>query len=139
MNAKALKVAYILVMLSCLVIALTGCGSSSSSDSTPVASTVQVVDCSTVTSAATVTATASNTFSPQTVTVAPNGVVKWISASNVAHTVTSGTAGTANGLFNQNLSASGSSVCLKFTTAGTFNYYCTFHYTMGMTGTVTVQ
>jgi plastocyanin len=73
-------------------------------------------------------------------------VVRWISASTLAHTVTSGivtggtvTTATPDGKFDQPLNTLGSSVCLKFTEAGTYNYYCTPHYSMGMKGIVTVQ
>ncbi len=56
----------------------------------------------------------------------------------ITHSVTSGSPpGTPDGMFDQTLIPS-QSVCLKFTTAGTYNYYCKFHYTLGMTGSVTV-
>ncbi len=128
------------VLLSILCLVLAGCGGGSSDGDNAGTSSVTVVDCSTVISAATVTATATPSFSPQNVSISVNGVVRWISASNLAHTVTSGTSpATADGKFDQPLNTNGSSVCLKFTTAGTYNYYCTFHYAMGMTGVVTVQ
>jgi plastocyanin len=129
------------VLLSIICLALAGCGGGSSGGDNAVTSSVEVVDCSTVISATTVTATSTNTFNPQNAPpISVNGVVRWISASNLAHTVTSGTSPTtADGKFDQPLNNNGSSVCLKFTTAGTYNYYCTFHYAMGMTGVVTVQ
>lgn len=100
---------------------------------------VEVVDCAAVASSTTVTATSSNTFNPSTVTIAANSVVKWISASNVPHTVTSGTSGVPDGMFDESLPSNGSSVCLRFAAAGTYAYYCTPHWSMGMTGSVTVQ
>ncbi len=119
---------------------LAGCGGGGGGDNAATSS-VEVVDCSTVTPAATVTATSTNTFNPQNAPpIAVNGVVRWISASNLAHTVTSGTSPAAeDGKFDQPLNTNGSSVCLKFTAAGTYNYFCTFHYAMGMTGVITVQ
>ena len=128
------------VLLSIMCLVLAGCGGGSSGGDNAVASSVEVVDCSTVISATTVTATPTPSFSPQNVSISVNGVVRWISASNLAHTVTSGTSPTtADGKFDQPLNTNGSSVCLKFTTAGTYNYHCTFHYASGMTGVVTVQ
>jgi len=127
------------VLLSILCLGLAGCGSSSSNNAAPAPAAVTVVDCSTVTSAATVTATSSNTFVPQNVTIAVNDVVRWISASNITHTVTSGTAPPTDGKFDEKLTSNGSTVCLKFGEAGTYNYYCTPHYSMGMIGVVTVQ
>jgi plastocyanin len=118
---------------------LFSCGHGGSSSSEPATTTtVQVVDCATATAAATVTATASNTFTPGSVSVPVNGVVKWTTSSNVDHTVTSGTGGTADGKFNHTLNP-GTTVCLQFTTAGSYSYYCIYHYSMGMVGSVTVQ
>jgi plastocyanin len=126
------------VLLSIMCLALVGCGGGSSGDSGATASVV-VVDCSTVTSAATVTATSGVKFNPQNVPISVNGVVRWINADIQDHTVTSGTAPTSDGKFDQPLNISGPSVCLQFTAAGTYNYYCTYHYMVGMTGVVTVQ
>jgi len=146
MKTKILSVCHLGVLLSIICLVLAGCGSSSSDSAAPAPSTVTVVDCSTITSAATVTATSSNTFSPQNVTIAVNDVVRWISASNIPHTVTSGivtggtmTTATPDGKFNEPLNSNGSSVCLRFTAGGTYNYYCTYHYMSGMTGIITVQ
>jgi plastocyanin len=129
------------VLLSILCLALVGCGGGGGDGGSAVTSSVTVVDCSTVVSAATVTALIS-TFSPATVTIQVNNVVRWISDSNLLHTVTSGTAtsttATPDGQFNSTLSTKGSTVCLKFAEAGAYNYYCTQHYMFGMTGVVTV-
>ena len=126
------------MLLSVICLVLAGCGSSSD-DSGTTPSTVTVVDCSTITSAVTVTATPQYAFTPSSVTIPVNNVVRWISDSNLAHTVTSGTGPPTDGKFDQPLTTNGSTVCLQFTVAGTYNYYCTPHYSMGMTGIVTVQ
>jgi plastocyanin len=127
----------VLVGIICLVIA--GCGGSSSGGSSGTSSQdVAVVDCSIVTPAATIQATQNNNFSPSTQTISANDVVQWTSASTTNHTVTSGTSpSTADGKFDQPLDP-GTSVCLKFTVAGTYNYYCSFHYPL-MVGVITVQ
>jgi plastocyanin len=127
------------------IVASNAYGSTTAGPSHFTTSSVEVVDCSTVISATTVTATAQNTFNPQNVNISVNDVVKWIRASALLHTVTSGivtggtvTTATPDGKFDQSLSTNGSTVCLKFTVAGTYNYYCSQHYMVGMTGVVTV-
>lgn len=130
------KVSSLGVLLSIICLALAGCGSSSDDNGGTTPGPVTVVDCSTATVAATVTATSSNTFDSNNVTIPVNSVVRWFSASATVHTVTSGTQPNADGKFDQPLNP-GSSVCLQFTEAGTFNYYCIYH--NGMTGVIAVQ
>jgi plastocyanin len=127
------------LLLSIVCLVPVGCGGGSSGGDNAGTAPVAVVDCSTVTSAATVTATSAVKFNPQNVTISVNNVVRWINADIQDHTVTSGTAPTSDGKFNQPLNTSGPSVCLQFNAAGTYNYYCTYHYQMGMTGIITVQ
>jgi plastocyanin len=127
------------------VVASNAYGSTTAGPSHFTTTAVEVVNCSTVISAVTVTAEGTLKFNPDTVTIAANDVVRWISASTLAHTVTSGivtggttTTATPDGKFDQPINTLGSSVCLKFTAAGTYNYYCTHHFMEGMTGIVTV-
>ncbi len=115
-----------------------GYGGGSSSMPPAATSTVQVVACSSVTPAVTVLATDALVFSPSAVHVPVGGVVMWTNNGMMTHSVTSGTGGTPDGQFDQNPLGASSSVCLKFTAAGTFNYFCRYHYTSGMTGSVTV-
>ena len=131
------------VLLSIMCLALVGCGGGGGGDNAATSS-VAVVDCSTVISATTVTATSQAKFNPQNVPISVNGVVRWITADPVQdHTVTSGTASsttaTPDGKFNELLNINGPPVCLQFTAAGTYNYYCAYHYNVGMIGVVTVQ
>ncbi len=103
----------------------------------PATSTVQVVPCSSVTPSVTVSIT-EYMFTGSAVHAPIGGVVMWTNNGTMEHSVTSGApAGTPNGLFDQTLTP-GQSVCFKFTTGGTFNYYCKFHFTLGMIGSVTV-
>ena len=147
MNAKIRGINALVVSLGLCCLVLMGCGSSSSSDSAAPAASVVVVDCAMVTSAETVTVPfGMTTFSPSSVTISVNDVVQWYNASALNHTVTSGivtggttTTATPDGKFDEALAPNGTTVCLQFTTAGTYNYYCTPHYAMGMTGVVTVQ
>jgi plastocyanin len=72
-----------------------------------------------------------------TTTIKAGDTVQWNFMDSVAHTTTSGNCCTANGLWDSGIKSSGS-FTHKFSTAGTFPYFCTVHGTM-MTGTVTVN
>ena len=79
-------------------------------------------------------------FSPTSLTVAAGTTVTWENGDGIAHTVTSATGSTDT--YDMGL-ASGT-VSHKFTTAGTYNYYCKNHGfngtpPTGMHGTITVQ
>jgi plastocyanin len=75
-------------------------------------------------------------FSPASIAVTVNTVVKWTNADSILHTVTS-TAVPLDGTFDAQVNPR-ASVCFKFTSAGTFNYHCSIHPTT-MIGVVTVQ
>ena len=81
-----------------------------------------------------VTATATDTFNPSTVTIAPGGTVTWTFVPAREHNVTftgnappGGTIGTT----------SNTTVSRTFPNAGSYPYTCTLH--SGMNGTVNVQ
>ncbi len=76
-------------------------------------------------------------FSPQSITAAVNSIVKWTNNGPSTHTVT-GTTVPANGAFDSSHVSAGTSVCFKFTAAGTYNYHCSIHPSL-MTGSVTIQ
>ena len=82
--------------------------------------------------AASVAATASNQFTPSTVTVTRNGTVTWTFAA--LHNVTFDTQGAPGNIADK---ATGSA-SLTFPTAGTYAYHCTIHGT-SMNGSVVVQ
>lgn len=103
--------------------AIAACGGSSTSPSQ---------DCGSSGAAANVTATSSNSFSSDHVTINAGQSVCWKNNAGFAHTVTSNTAG----LFNQALN-DGQIFVHAFPTAGVYLYHCTIH--AGMAGTVTVQ
>jgi len=71
-------------------------------------------------------------YSPPTVTVQVGDTVNWINADDVAHTATD-----ADGSFDTEVIAPGTSVSVLFDTAGTSSYACTIH--PQMTGTVVVE
>lgn len=104
------------------------------------AATVQVVACpaSGTTTDISIVSVALG-FSPSSVGPLPvNTTVKWTNVDTMTHTVTS-TSVPLYGTFNETVNP-GTSVCLKFTSAGTFNYHCSIpsHSTMP-TGVVIVQ
>ena len=79
-----------------------------------------------------------STFNPSTVSVRPGGTVTWTNAGPVQHTITPTNAGQTGAWPSRTLPAQqGATFSHTFTTAGTFNYFCTIH--SGMTGTVRVE
>lgn len=82
---------------------------------------------------ATVQATASNSFTPSPVAIAPGGTVKF-EFGTVAHTVVFSQ---VSGAPADIPSTTGATVDRVFGTAGTFNYHCTIH--PGMAGSVVVS
>ena len=70
-------------------------------------------------------------FSPQSLTITVGTTVTWTNEDTVTHSVTANTQ-----IFNAFIDP-GKSVSFTFTTAGTYQYYCTPH--PDMTGTIVVQ
>jgi len=86
-------------------------------------------------------------FAPANLTIAVGDTVRWVWGSG-GHSVVSGTNGTANGKFcspsdsgcdNPPLSNMGATYEHTFGQAGNFPYYCSVHFSLGMTGTIKVQ
>ena len=115
-------------LLLSLLFLLASCGGGGSSGAPP--SPVQGVACGTA--SATVAALATS-FSPTGVTISVNQIVQWNNNSGFNHTVTRTTGGTFDVALNN-----GTSVCLKFTAVGVYDYYCTIHGPT-MDGSVTVS
>jgi plastocyanin len=104
-----------------------GCGSSSSTPSTPTTNT-----------SADVTITiqgnrGNQSFAPEPATMRVGQSVAWRNADSVTHNATQD----GNRFATSNLGAGATSSPLAMTTAGTFTYRCTIH--PGMVGTLTVQ
>ena len=87
------------------------------------------------------------TFAPARLTIAVGDTVRWVWGS-AGHSVVSGMGGNADGMFcspsdtmcdDPPLSSQGATYEHTFTQAGTFRYYCSVHFQLGMTGTVEVQ
>ena len=77
---------------------------------------------------------ASNSFSPQSVTIPRTGSVTWTNSTGLLHNVTFTP---ATGVPADIPSYSSGSQARDFNTVGTFAYQCTLH--SGMSGTVVVQ
>jgi plastocyanin len=74
-------------------------------------------------------------FPPNTEVTAGTKVT-WTNKDSVGHTVTSGTRPNKDGKFDGDLPAGGT-FSFTFTTAGTYQYFCTVH--SSMNGTITVK
>jgi len=87
------------------------------------------------------------TFAPAKLTIAVGDTVRWVWRS-AGHSVVSGTGGSADNRFcspsdagcdNPPLSSQGAIYEHTFAQAGTFPYFCSVHFTLGMTGSIKVQ
>lgn len=77
-------------------------------------------------------------FSPSSIAINVGDTVKWTASGS--HTITSGTGASdpnAGALFSQHVST-GQVFSFVFTLPGTFHYFCEFHESSGMKGTITV-
>src|SRR6188474_1683797 len=78
-------------------------------------------------------------FSPSSLAIQVGDTVTWTWKAS-GHSVTSGTPGSPNGLFDSGIKSSGATFSHTFTAAGSFGYFCTPHgLCCGMTGTVDVS
>ncbi len=76
-------------------------------------------------------------FTPQNLTVKKGTTVTWINMDFVQHTVTSGSNGTPNGLFDSALLDHMQTFSYTFNEPGEYRYFCKPH--PNMTGTVIVE
>src|SRR4051812_33659308 len=89
--------------------------------------------------AATTTVTVSdNIFSPNNFTLTVGDTVMWMWV-NGTHTTTSTTIPVGATPWDQLIDQNSTSYMYVVNTAGTYNYRCTFHYTMGMVGQFTAE
>lgn len=77
-------------------------------------------------------------FSPQNIEVEVGTKVTWVNESSLVHTVTSGSNGEHDELFDSGDLSEGEEFSYTFDEVGTFDYFCRPHYNNGMVGTVTV-
>jgi plastocyanin len=73
--------------------------------------------------------TAAEFYVPPTLTVPAGSTVSWKNADSTLHTVTSGSAetGVSGTEFDSSYMAAGKTFQHTFSSAGTFDYYCTLH------------
>jgi len=110
-----------------LAFVLTSCGGGGygSGGSSMVPSTVQVVTCPVGGTENISIVSMVTGYTPSTVSVPVNTTVKWTNNDSILHTVTSTTV-PLYGNFDVSVSAA-ASVCLKFTSTGSFSYHCSIH------------
>ena len=77
-------------------------------------------------------------FNPKNKTITVGTTITWVNKDGTNHTVTSGTPGNPDGLFDSGTIGPGGTYSRTFNTTGTFNYYCRIHQDI-MTGSITVQ
>ena len=79
-------------------------------------------------------------FVPQNVTINVGDSVEWTWVGAIAHSTTSGTPGSPDGMWDTGLHIEPFTFSVTFTTVGTFSYFCTAHgLCCGMIGSVTVN
>ncbi|MCA9584821.1 MAG: cupredoxin domain-containing protein [Myxococcales bacterium] len=116
-----------------MVAALAACGSDDTNSSTSSSSSGGAA------AAAEVKLTAGNQFTPGSVTIKAGETVKWTWEGGNHNVVSGATCGTPDGKFTSGPVKTSGSFEFKFTTAGTYPYYCDPHCSMGMKGMVVVQ
>jgi len=89
----------------------------------------------------TVQMTSGDRFSPSTLSIGLGDSVTWTNASIFAHTSTSGNAPpTPNGLWDTAHVTGSGSFTVTYTNfaGGTYPFFCSIHYALGMTGSLTI-
>ena len=76
-------------------------------------------------------------YDPEVIDVPVGTTVAWDNTDNTVHTVTSGEAPEADGMFDSEMMTAGDMFEFTFTEEGSYDYYCTFH--PWMVGTVNVE
>jgi plastocyanin len=78
-------------------------------------------------------------FVPDTLNINQGDSVLWINTTAIGHTTTSGVNGVPDGYWDSGLMAANDSFAFEFDSAGSFPYYCTPHWTLGMVGLIIVD
>jgi manganese oxidase len=80
-----------------------------------------------------------NKFVPDTLTVKVGTTVTWVNQDSYIHTVTSGTSPSdRSGLFDSGNVNGGKTFSFTFDKAGTYDYFCIPHFSLGMIGKIIV-
>jgi len=81
-----------------------------------------------------------NKFIPESLTVKVGTTVTWVNQDGYIHTVTSGTSPSErSGLFDSGNLNGGETFSFTFDKAGTFDYFCIPHFSLGMIGKIIVM
>jgi len=81
-----------------------------------------------------------NRFQLDTLTISVGTTVTWVNQDGYIHTVTSGTSPSEpSGLFDSGNLSGGQTFSFTFDKAGTYDYFCIPHYSLGMIGKVIVN
>lgn len=100
----------------------------------------EIVDCATVTPAAEV-ALIDYGFDPPTVKIPAGAAIKWTNKGDTSHIVKSGSPedADAGSLFDTSFITVRNSRCIKFTTPGTYTYFCRIHSKVMREGKIIVE
>jgi plastocyanin len=77
-------------------------------------------------------------FKPESLNVVAGDTVTWTNHGEVPHTTTSGVDGKPDGLWDSGHVNRGNSFSYVLTEPGTYRYYCTPHWRLGMKGVIVV-
>jgi manganese oxidase len=124
---------YLLLVMALLIIALplAGCAGSVSTAGTTAKETTTANSNQVICK--------NNKFVPDTLTVKVGTTVTWVNQDGYVHTVTSGTSPSdRSGLFDSGNLNGGETFSFTFDKAGTYDYFCIPHFSLGMIGKIIV-
>jgi plastocyanin len=146
---------FLLITVALLVVSLmlAGCANAGSSANTAAAGTTMAEMTTAAAAGETAAAAAetnaadatqvickNNKFIPDTLTVKTGTTVTWVNQDGYVHTVTSGASpNDLSGLFDSGNINGGGTFSFKFNKAGTYDYFCIPHFSLGMIGKIIVS
>jgi hypothetical protein len=78
-------------------------------------------------------------FTPDTLNINQGDSVLWINTTAIGHTTTSGVNGVPDGYWDSGSMPANDSFAFQFDSVGSFPYYCTPHWALGMVGLIIVD
>ena len=78
-------------------------------------------------------------FTPDTLNISQGDSVLWVNVTAIGHTTTSGMNGVPDGYWDSGSMAQNDSFAFQFDSVGSFAYYCTPHWALGMVGFIIVD
>ena len=132
-NNKKFFIPAVFILAAIIILSLAGCGGNAQSAKTTQASSgTTSLDPNQV-------ICKNNKFTPDTLTVKVGTTVTWVNQDSYIHTVTSGNSPSdRSGLFDSGNLNGGETFSFKFDKAGTYNYFCIPHFSLGMIGKIIV-